>query len=97
MNAARSWAEQHEKSQPKVKRSVSLPSALSDQVPELISTITRSKSVRAVLEFKDKISIDWCEVHVQKQALSPFDKKPCLFEKSKTPRNVTRFSVCAVY
>lgn len=81
-----------------VKRSISLPSAITDQVPELISTITRSKSVRAVLEFKDKMSIDWCaEVHVQKQALNPFDKKPCLFEKSKTPRNVTRFSVCTIF
>lgn len=90
VQAAASWEEQQEKSQPEVKRSISLPSALSDGVPELISPITRSKSVRAVLQFKDKIRIDWCaEAHVQKQALNPFDKKPCLFEKSQTPRNVT--------
>lgn len=83
-----------EKSRPEVKRSTSLPSAVSDQVPELISTITRSKSARAVFEFKDKMSIDWCaKVHVQKQALNPLDKKPCLSEKSETPWNVTGFSV----
>lgn len=55
--------------------------------PELSST-TISKSVRAVLEFKDKASIDWC---AEAQALNPFDKRPCLFEKSKAPRIVTRF------
>lgn len=54
--------------------------------PELSST-TRSKSVRAVLEFKDKASIDWC---AEAQALNRFDKRPCLFEKSKAPRTVTR-------
>lgn len=92
--AARCWAQRHvEKSHPEVRRSTSLPSAASDQVPELISTITRSKSVRTAFEFKDKMSIDWCaEVHVQKQALNPFDKKPCQSEKPETPRNVTGFS-----
>lgn len=58
--------------------------------PELSSTTRRSKSMRAVLEFKDKASIDWC---AEAQALNPFDKRPCLFEKSKAPRNVSRFSL----
>lgn len=42
--------------------------------PELSSTTRRSKSMRAVLEFKDKASIDWC---AEAQALNPFDKRPC--------------------
>lgn len=58
--------------------------------PELSSTMRRSKSMRAVLEFKDKASIDWC---AEAWALNPFDNRPCLFEKSKAPRNVTRFSL----
>lgn len=58
--------------------------------PELSSTMRRSKSMRAVLEFKDKASIDWC---AEARALNPFDNRPCLFEKSKAPRNVTRFSL----